>query len=151
MTMTVLCCVVMVRIKCAKTARNIVVVPVDNCLTMVRQEKWQTPIDCLSSPCSAQHLTNITVNTEQLQLHLLTSVTTSASKKSIRRFVITEKAPTRAFSWLKAALLRLLRHYAKRAMTPRSLKVKLGPRRNYLEGQAAMAIRHYANQPVRPS
>ena len=30
-------------------------------------------------------------------------VTTSASKKSIRRFVITEKAPTRAFSWLKAA------------------------------------------------
>ena len=27
----------------------------------------------------------------------------SASKSSIRRFVITEKAPTRAFSWLKAA------------------------------------------------
>ena len=31
------------------------------------------------------------------------SVPTSASKSSIRRFVITEKAPTRAFSWLKAA------------------------------------------------
>ena len=30
-------------------------------------------------------------------------VVTSASKSSIRRFVITEKAPTRAFSWLKAA------------------------------------------------
>ena len=29
--------------------------------------------------------------------------TASASKSSIRRFVITEKAPTRAFSWLKAA------------------------------------------------
>ena len=28
---------------------------------------------------------------------------TSASKSSIRRFVITEKAPTRALSWLKAA------------------------------------------------
>ena len=28
---------------------------------------------------------------------------TSASKSSIRRFVITEKAPTRAFSWLRAA------------------------------------------------
>ena len=28
---------------------------------------------------------------------------TGASKRSIRRFVITEKAPTRAFSWLKAA------------------------------------------------
>ena len=27
----------------------------------------------------------------------------SASKRSIRRFVITEKAPTRAFSWLKVA------------------------------------------------
>ena len=30
-------------------------------------------------------------------------VSSSASKSSIRRFVITEKAPTRAFSWLKAA------------------------------------------------
>ena len=30
-------------------------------------------------------------------------VRNSASKRSIRRFVITEKAPTRAFSWLKAA------------------------------------------------
>ena len=30
-------------------------------------------------------------------------VDTSASKRSIRRFVITEKAPTRAFSWLKVA------------------------------------------------
>ena len=28
-------------------------------------------------------------------------VRTSASKRSIRRFVITEKAPTRAFFWLK--------------------------------------------------
>ena len=37
---------------------------------------------------------------------------------------ITEKAPTRAFSWLKAATTAftfktLLRHYAKRALTPR--------------------------------
>ena len=31
------------------------------------------------------------------------SLDTSASKSSIRMFVITEKAPTRAFSWLKAA------------------------------------------------
>ena len=30
-------------------------------------------------------------------------IPTSASKSSIRRFVITEKAPTRAFFWLKAA------------------------------------------------
>ena len=55
------------------------------------------------------------------------SVFISASKSSIRRFVITEKAPTRAFSWLKAFTFKtLLRHYAKRAVTPRSLNVKLG-------------------------
>ena len=56
-----------------------------------------------------------------------TNVDISASKISIRRFVITEKAPTRTFSWLKAATTAfsfntLLRHYAK------------------------WAIRHYANQ-----
>ena len=78
---------------------------------------------------------------------------TSASKSSIRRFVITEKAPTRAFSRLKAptsafTFKTLLRHYAKRALTPRSLNVKLGPRRNYHKGRAA--IRHYANQTARP-
>ena len=66
---------------------------------------------------------------------------------------ITEKAPIRAFSWLKATtsaftFKTLFRHYAKRALTPRSLNVKLGPGRNYHEGWAA--IRHYANQTVRP-
>ena len=49
-------------------------------------------------------------------------VITSAPKRSIRRFVITEKAPTRAFSWLKAdttafTFKTLLRHYAKRALS----------------------------------
>ena len=59
-------------------------------------------------------------------------IVTSASKRSIRRFVITEKTPTtRAFSWLKAATTvftfkTLLRQYAKRALTPWSLNVKLG-------------------------
>ena len=77
----------------------------------------------------------------------------SASKRSIRRFAITKKAPTRAFSWLKAATTTftfktLLRHYAKRTLTPQSLNVKLGPRRNYHKGRAA--IRHYANQTARP-
>ena len=58
---------------------------------------------------------------------------------------------TRGFSLLKAPTFTfktLLRHYAKRTLTPRSLSVKLGPRRNYHEGRAA--IRHYANQPARP-
>ena len=46
----------------------------------------------------------------------------SASKSSIQRFVITEKAPTRAFSWLKAdttafTFKTLLRHYAKKAFS----------------------------------
>ena len=56
-------------------------------------------------------------------------------------FTIMEKAPTRAFSWLKAptsafTLKTLLRHYAKRALTPRSLNVKLGPRRKVHKGRA---------------
>ena len=77
----------------------------------------------------------------------------SASKMSNRRFVITEKTPTRAFSWLKVATTAitfktLLRHYAKWSLTPLSLNVKLGPRRNYHKGRAA--IRHYANQTARP-
>ena len=67
-------------------------------------------------------------------------------------FTITEKAPT-ALSWLKVptsafTYKTLLRHYAERALTPRSLNVKLGPRRNYHKGRAA--IRHYANQPAHP-
>ena len=82
-----------------------------------------------------------------------TPVQVGASKRSIRMFVIAEKAPTRAFSWLKAATTAftfktLLRHYAKGALTPRSLNVKLGPRCNYHKGRAA--IRHYANQTARP-
>ena len=71
------------------------------------------------------------------------TVYSSASKSCIRRFVITEKAPTRAFSWLKAATTAftfktLLRHYAKWTLTPRSLNVKLGPQGNYHKGRAAL-------------
>ena len=80
----------------------------------------------------------------------------SAVKRSIGSTTgctIMEKAPTRAFSWLKAPtrafrFKTLLRHYAKRELTPRSLNMKLGPRRNYHKGRAA--IRHYANQTARP-
>ena len=41
---------------------------------------------------------------------------------------ITEKVPTRAFSWLKAATTAftfktLLRHYAKQALTPQSVTI----------------------------
>ena len=41
-----------------------------------------------------------------------------------------------------------VRHYDKRALTPRSLNVKLGPLRNYHKGRAA--IRHYANHIAYP-
>ena len=59
-----------------------------------------------------------------------------------------EKAPTRAFSSLKVpryltstfTLKTLLRHYAKRALTPRSLNVKLGLRCNYHEGWVAISV-----------
>ena len=46
--------------------------------------------------------------------HMTTLLSSSASKSSIRRFVITKKAPTRAFSWVESGrLLPLshLRHY----------------------------------------
>ena len=51
-------------------------------------------------------------------------VVTSASKSSIRRFVITEKA----FPWLKAATTAFtfktqLRHYAKQALTPTTVRL----------------------------
>ena len=56
---------------------------------------------------------------------LWSAVRSSAVKRSIGSTTgctITEKAPTRAFSWLKAptsAFKTLLRHYAKQAVTPR--------------------------------
>ena len=68
------------------------------------------------------------------------SIVFSAANRSIGSTTgctITEKAPTRAFSWLKAATTAftfktLLRHYAKWALTPMvSIGVKLGSRRNY--------------------
>ena len=65
----------------------------------------------------------------------------SWKRRSTRRFASTEEAPTRAFSWLKVATTAftfktLLRHYAKQALTPRSLNVKLGPRRKGHKGLA---------------
>ena len=58
------------------------------------------------------------------------TVTTCASERSIRRFVITEKAPNRAFYWLKAATTAftfktLIRQYAKQ-VNPLKVDVKLG-------------------------
>ena len=54
---------------------------------------------------------------------------------------VTDKASSRAFSWLKLptsafTFKTLVRHYAKRALTPRSLNVKLGPRHKSHKGRA---------------
>ena len=73
------------------------------------------------------------------------AVFTSAANRSIGSTIgctITEKAPTRAFSWLKVptsafTFKTLLRHYAKRALTPRSLNVKLGPQHKSQKGRAS--------------
>ena len=68
-------------------------------------------------------------------------VHTSASKKFHPKVRNHGEAPTRAFSWLKVATTAftfktLSRHYAKQKLTPRSLNMKLGLRRNYHEGRA---------------
>ena len=55
-----------------------------------------------------------TLELEDYPIHKADNLKASASKSSIRRFVITEKAPTRAFTFKT-----LLRHYAKRVLTPR--------------------------------
>ena len=60
---------------------------------------------------------------------------------NLRSCTITENVPTRAFSWLKAAIIAftfktLFRHYAKQALTPRSLNVKLGLRHKGHKGRA---------------
>ena len=54
-------------------------------------------------------------------------------------FTITEKAPTRALSWLKAptsafTFKTLLRHNVKKTLTPWYVDVKLGRRRNFHKG-----------------
>ena len=75
-----------------------------------------------------------------LALYLTRSLVTSGYVRSVYiieletnlREDFTEKAPTRVFSWLKALTSAFtfktqLRYYAKQALTPRSLNVKLGP------------------------
>ena len=81
---------------------------------------------------------------QPISLVTVSSVSTRAVKRSIGSTTgctITEKAPTRAFSWLKAptsafTFKTLLRHYAKQALTPRSLNGKLGPRHKSHKGRA---------------
>ena len=64
---------------------------------------------------------NWTLNIGQWSAVITDTMDCSASKRTIRRFVITEKTPTT--KWM---------------LTPRSLNVKLGPQRNYHEGWVAM-------------
>ena len=64
------------------------------------------------------------------RLHFYKTSAVKLSIGSTTGCTITEKAPTRAFSWLNAptsafTFKTLLRHYAKWALTPRSLNMKL--------------------------
>ena len=70
------------------------------------------------------------INCRALWRRVMKTLDSSASKSFIRRFVITEKAPTRLLP------LSHFRHCAKRALTPRSINVKLGPRRKSHKGRA---------------
>ena len=93
----------------------------------------------LLSPDCVQHTIMVT---------LQGNVFTSAANRLIGEVCTstsTEKAPTRAFSWLKAptsafTFKTLLRHYAKQALTPWSLNVKLGPRRKGHKGRAVWLV-----------
>ena len=83
------------------------------------------PMSCLLGPKIIQKVSRLSEYPEICLVSGLARLVSSASKSSIRRFVITEEAPSRAFSWLKAATTAftfktLLRHYAKQALTPRS-------------------------------
>ena len=86
------------------------------------KHKWGGRVELPISQLSISGWSRVRCSREISELEL------EIQTKAIRRFVIMEKAPTRAFSWLKAATTAftfktLLRHYAKR-----SLNVKLGPR-----------------------
>ena len=54
------------------------------------------------APCTSWYNTSFVKLPLMFQFYIY-FISTSASKSSIREFVITEKAQTRAFSWLKAA------------------------------------------------
>ena len=93
-----------------------------------------TTLHCLLSHLSFQ------IVRPQIPTYLLCSAV-KLSIGSTTGCTITEKAPTRAFSWLKVptsafTFKTLLRHYAKQALTPLSLNVKLGPRRKGHKGRA---------------
>ena len=68
-------------------------------------------------------------------VHAETGASNDGYPKVRKDFTITEKAPTRAFSW---SFKTLLRYYAKQALTSRQVGVKLSLQRNYYKGRAAL-------------
>ena len=93
-------------------------------------------------PCNSALLTLLTVLsalTDIITAAILGIIAVKRSIGSTTGCTVMEKAPTRAFSWLKAptcafTFKTLLRHYSERALTPWSLNMKLGPRCNYHKG-----------------
>ena len=85
-----------------------------------RKKEWEDEVEVMRAKC-AKLAEAIRRSKVRFTSHSFISVIISAANRSIGSTTgctITEKAPTRAFSWLK-----------------------LGPRRNYHKGRAA--IRHY--------
>ena len=68
-------------------------------MTLARMSEDSCSLDCAGTGVDS----DLAGEGRGVEVVLGAAVGTSASKSSIRRFVITEKAPTRAFSWLKAA------------------------------------------------
>ena len=106
----------------------ICIIPIAVHLMDLETENWYLFIDWKISPGSQLRPLSLSVRSLEYQFQYPRScLEFSVSKSSIRRLVITEKAPTRAFSWLKAATTAftfktLLRHYAKCALTQLSTR-----------------------------
>ena len=93
----------------------------DGLISKLELQKLVNDINCLLSDDDSEKVWQITDILQSVDEAVCVLV---LQTKAIRRFVITEKAPTRACSWLKTATTAftfktLLRHYAKQTLTPR--------------------------------
>ena len=84
-------------------------------------------------------MSGVTQTTTRVSLSVSPPTTSAVNDPSV--FTITEKAPTRAFFWLKAATTAftfktLFRHYAKQVLTPWEVDMKLDGRRKSHKGWA---------------
>ena len=117
--------------------------PEHNRQTQIMKRKGQTSIRSTTSSPHPHHShgimdTNTPPSSAEPEREVVPQIDPSVPQPVVQ----SRRRPfTRAFSWLKApssafTFKTLLRHYAKRASTPRSLNVKLGPRHKSQKGRA---------------